>query len=151
MTTSTSTTAAASRKGQARHRDLETMLRDREREMQDTLRRRARPALAAGRGDGLDEPELIEADVQAHIEVALIQIKGETLARVRQALARLDQGEYGYCTECDGEISAQRLRALPFAVRCTACEELHERGAAQERRSASATVFHSVFSDQMTS
>ena len=151
MTTGTRTTAAGSRKRQARHHDLQTMLLDREREMQDALRRRVRPALAAGRGDGLDESELIEADVQEHIEVALIQIKGETLARVRQALARLDQGEYGYCAECDGEISEQRLRALSFAVRCTACEELHERGAAQARRFASATVFHSVFPDQMTS
>lgn len=151
MTTRTSTTAAASRKGQARHRDLETRLRDREREMQDTLRRRTRPALAAGRGDGLDESERIEADVQEHIEVALIQIKGETLTRVRQALARLDQGEYGYCTECDGEISSQRLRALPFAVRCTDCESLHERGAAEERRRTSAPVFRSVFTDQLGS
>ncbi len=148
MTTRTRTTAAASRKGQARSRDLETMLRDREREIQDALRRRVRPALAAGRGDGLDEPEHIEADVQEHIEVALIQIKGETLERVRQALARLDQGEYGYCTECGGEISAQRLRALPFAVRCTACEDLRERSAAQERRFASASAFQSSFADQ---
>lgn len=151
MTTRTSTTAAASRKRQARHRELETMLRNREREMQDTLRRRVRPALAVGRGDGLDDPELVEAGVQEHIEVALIQMKGETLARVRQALARLDQGEYGYCTECGGEISSQRLRALPFAVRCTACESMHERDAAEERRLASAPAFRSVFTDQLGS
>lgn len=151
MTTRVRTTDAASRKGQARHQDLQTMLLVRERELQDALRRRVRPALAAGRGDGLDESELIEADIQEHIEVALIQIKGETLARVRQALTRLDQGEYGYCAECAGEISEQRLRALPFAVRCTACEALHERSVAQERRSTSVTVFHSVFPDQMTS
>jgi DnaK suppressor protein len=127
---------------------MQTMLRDREREVQNELLRRVRPVLAVGRGDGLDEPEHTEADVQEHIEVALIQMKGETLARVRQALVRLDEGEYGYCAECAGEISEQRLRALPFAVRCTACEELHERGAARERRLASAPVFRSAFGDQ---
>ncbi len=148
MTTRTGTTAAASRRSEVRHRDLQTMLGDREREMQHALRRRVRPLLAAGRGDGLDEPELIEADVQEHIEVALIQIKGETLERVREALTRLDRGEYGYCVECAGEISEQRLRALPFAVRCTACEALHERDAAEERRFASATMFRSVFGNQ---
>jgi DnaK suppressor protein len=127
------------------------MLRDRERQMQDTLRRRFRPALAAGRGDGLDDPELIEADIQEHVEVALIQIKAEMLVRVRQALARLDQGQYGYCAECAGEISEQRLLALPFAVRCTACEGLHERNAAEARRVTSAPVFRSVFADQFGS
>jgi DnaK suppressor protein len=127
------------------------MLRDREREMQGALRRRVRPVLAAGRGDGLDETEIVEADVQEHIEVALIQMKGEALARVREALVRLDAGEYGYCAECAGEISEQRLRALPFAVRCTACEALHERGAARERGLASRPVFQSVFVDQFGS
>jgi DnaK suppressor protein len=127
------------------------MLRDREREMRDALRRRVRPALVAGRAGGLDDPELVEAGVQEHIEVALIQIKGVTLARVRQALSRVEQGEYGYCAECAGEISARRLRALPFAVRCTSCESLHERGAAQERRFASAMAFESMFADQFGS
>ena len=74
-----------------------------------------------------------------------------TLARVRQALSRVEQGEYGYCAECAGEISARRLRALPFAVRCTSCESLHERGAAQERRFASAMAFESMFADQFGS
>jgi DnaK suppressor protein len=151
MTSRPRTTAVASRKAKARHRDLQKMLRDREREMQNALGRRVRPVLADGRGGGLDEPELVEADIQEHIEVALIQLKGETLERVREALVRLDEGEYGYCAECAGEISEQRLRALPFAVRCTACEELHERGAAEQRRLASATVCRSVFADQFGS
>lgn len=151
MTPTPRATAAASRGSRARHRDLQTMLRERERELQNALRRRVRPALAAWRDDGLDEPELSEADVQEHIEVSLIQIKAETLERVREALGRLDRGEYGYCAECAGEISAQRLRALPFAVRCTACESLHERDAAEVRRFASVTVLRSVFGDQFGS
>ena len=143
--------ATDSRKGEARHRGLQTMLRDRELEMQSALRRRVRPVLAIGRGDGLDETELIEADVQGHIEVALIQMKGEMLLRTREALARLDEGDYGYCAECAGEIAEQRLRALPFAVRCTSCEALHERSTARERRFASAPAFQSVFADQFGS
>jgi len=82
-------------------------------------------------GRWLDETELAEADIQEHIEVALIQMKGETLRRVQDALVRLDAGEYGFCVECGGEISKQRLQALPFAVRCMACEEPHEQQAAR--------------------
>lgn len=53
-------------------------------------------------------------------------MKAETIARVGEALARLDTGEHGYCFECGGEISEKRLRALPFAVRGTVCEERRE-------------------------
>jgi len=35
-------------------------------------------------------------------------------------------------TRVSFEIAAQRLRALPFAVRCRACEESHEQQAARE-------------------
>jgi DnaK suppressor protein len=72
-------------------------------------------------------------------------MKGETLQRVREALVRLDAGEYGDCAECGGEIAEQRLRALPFAVRCRACEESHEQHAARERRLASPQGFSLIF------
>jgi DnaK suppressor protein len=42
-------------------------------------------------------------------------MRADTLARVDEALVRLDAGKYGSCVECDGEISERRLRALPFA------------------------------------
>ena len=45
------------------------------------------------------------------IEFALIQMKAETLQKIEAALLRLDEGEYGYCSECGDEISQQRLRA----------------------------------------
>jgi RNA polymerase-binding transcription factor DksA len=67
----------------------------------------------------------------------------ETLLRIDEALVRLDAGEYGSCFECAGEISERRLRALPFAVRCRACEERreeehgHARQLAQRRDSLS--------------
>jgi RNA polymerase-binding transcription factor DksA len=49
-------------------------------------------------------------------------------------LVRLDAGKYGVCFECEDEISERRLRALPFAVRCQACEERREQeqGAARQ-------------------
>ena len=62
-----------------------------------------------------------------------------------QALVRLDAGKYGSCFECDEEISEQRLRALPFAVRCQSCEKRREqeRGAARriEQRGGSLSLF----------
>ena len=44
-------------------------------------------------------------------------------SRIRAALARLDEGEFGYCTECGEEIAPKRLAldpAIPTCVNCAA-------------------------------
>ncbi|MCL4847003.1 MAG: TraR/DksA C4-type zinc finger protein [Acidobacteria bacterium] len=80
-----------------------------------------------------DVGETSEADIQDDIEFALIQMKAETLTKIDEALARLEEGAYGNCFECGEEISQQRLRALPFAVRCRDCEEARENAQLRER------------------
>jgi DnaK suppressor protein len=47
----------------------------------------------------------------------------ETASLVSEALRRLDDGSYGTCVECDEEISAKRLAAIPWAKYCIACQE----------------------------
>jgi DnaK suppressor protein len=135
MKTPSNRTVGTSRARQARHRVLQAMLLDRQRELQRVLQRRVRQAPAGHPAGAVDDTEQAEADVQEDIEVALIQMKGEALQRVRDALVRLEAGNYGDCVDCHGEIAAGRLRAVPFAVRCAACEEARERVIAGERRS----------------
>jgi DnaK suppressor protein len=92
---------------------------------------------ASGEGQGvLDAAETSEADIQDDIEFALIQMKAETLAKISEALSRLEEGTFGYCFECGEEISERRLRALPFAVRCKDCEEAREVAEQRERQTA---------------
>ncbi|MFN8157225.1 MAG: TraR/DksA C4-type zinc finger protein [Candidatus Nanopelagicales bacterium] len=43
------------------------------------------------------------------------------LAEVERALAKLDEGTYGTCDVCGGEIPPGRLEVHPWAVRCVAC------------------------------
>ena len=43
------------------------------------------------------------------------------------ALARMDEGSYGTCIDCGGEIEVERLRAAPAALRCIRCQRLHEK------------------------
>jgi DnaK suppressor protein len=81
----------------------------------------------------LDQGESSEVDTQGDIEFALIQMKAETLNKIDVALQRLDEGTYGVCFECGDEIAHQRLRALPFAVRCKDCEEARETAEQRER------------------
>ena len=45
----------------------------------------------------------------------------EDIARIRQAIARLDAGTYGLCVACGDAIPAARLEAVPTATRCINC------------------------------
>lgn len=43
------------------------------------------------------------------------------IARLRAALLRVDDEEFGYCAECGDEIPERRLEVDPTATRCVAC------------------------------
>jgi DnaK suppressor protein len=125
-----------------RKADLTHMLTERRREMQDEVQRRIRDGRSDGTKEVRDDLEHSDADSQGDIELSLLQMRAETLTRIGEALLRLDAGKYGSCFECTKEISEKRLRALPFAVRCQACEERREtegqaRQVAQRRNGAS--------------
>ncbi|MDG4648034.1 TraR/DksA C4-type zinc finger protein [Roseibacterium sp. SDUM158017] len=47
---------------------------------------------------------------------------GQTeIVRIRAALKRLDEGEYGYCVKCGNEITEARLDVIPWTPFCRAC------------------------------
>lgn len=104
------------------------MLEARRSEVLNELQRRMRAALRDSvPREVLDEGELSDAEIQDDISVSLLQMKSETLTLINGALRRLDAGIYGVCVDCGDEIAEVRLRALPFALRCRDCEEVHER------------------------
>lgn len=43
------------------------------------------------------------------------------VAQIKQALARIEAGEYGICVDCGEPIRKERLEALPFTVKCIKC------------------------------
>ena len=121
-----------------RYEELRQILEERRREILNEVQvkmRDVRAEGALGEAQGvLDAAETSEADIQDDIEFALIQMKSETLHKIEEALARLDEGTFGYCFECGDEISERRLRALPFAVRCKDCEEAREIAEQRQRQ-----------------
>ena len=120
-----------------RYAELKHILEERRREILNEVQEKMRDVRAVGAsGEGagvLDAAESSEADIQDDIELALIQMKTETLHKIEEALSRLDEKTYGNCFECGDEISERRLRALPFAVRCKDCEEARENAELRER------------------
>ena len=135
----------------ARYGELKKMLDERKREILSEVQekiRDVRSESSTGKmSEVLDSGESSEADIQEDIEFALIQMKAETLSKINEALARLEEGAYGYCFECGEEIAERRLRALPFAVRCKDCEEARETAAKRERMLAQRQQSSSMFFD----
>jgi DnaK suppressor protein len=130
-------TATKTKGTSSRYADLKKILEGRRNEILSEVQGRIRGVRAEGSQSKLNEVfdagESSDADIQEDIEFALIQMKAETLTKINEALARLEEGHYGNCFECGEEISEARLRALPFAVRCKDCEEAREIAAERER------------------
>jgi RNA polymerase-binding protein DksA len=82
--------------------------------------------------DGLHS-EVIDAPDEALLDVDLVittRLAGgatAALEAIDAAIARVDEGSYGHCTECGGGVGAERLLALPTAARCLDCQAAAER------------------------
>ena len=50
------------------------------------------------------------------------------LQLVTEALNRIEEGSYGECVHCGGEMQTKRLEAVPWARHCIQCQEKQEQG-----------------------
>jgi DnaK suppressor protein len=48
------------------------------------------------------------------------------IKKIDETIARIDQGEYGYCDSCGVEIGLKRLEVRPTATLCIDCKTLDE-------------------------
>jgi len=101
---------------------LKGMLEARRREIHEKLRS-LREQIPVDSPDVKDAEEQSVDDFVQEVDLALMQMKSETLKKIDQAISRLEEGTYGRCQECDAEIPPARLRALPFAALCRDCQE----------------------------
>jgi DnaK suppressor protein len=60
------------------------------------------------------------------------------LIHVEAAIKRLQQGTYGQCSDCEEDISPDRLEANPVAARCIDCQEKRENK--QDQRDSSPSL-----------
>jgi DnaK suppressor protein len=96
--------------------------------------------------DGLPSPTSGVLDFEEHaldgeeqgVGLTVLELTSRTVQGIETALQRLKAGEFGRCSECRCRISDARLRALPFAGRCVACQERRDMAAGWRERIASA-------------
>jgi len=57
---------------------------------------------------------------------ALGEATRQELTQINRALASIENGEYGYCSECGREIRVERLEVLPYSTKCLNCASRSE-------------------------
>jgi DnaK suppressor protein len=73
-----------------------------------------------------DEGEAAAHALTAEVESDAMDRRVRMVKQVNLALRRLAEGAYGFCADCGKEIGVERLRSLPFALRCRDCQEAWE-------------------------
>ncbi len=79
---------------------------------------------------GLSQPDLNDQaamEAEAAIELRHGDRKRKLIAKIDDALEKIDTGEYGYCDETGDPIGLERLKARPIANLCIEAQERHEK------------------------
>jgi DnaK suppressor protein len=74
-----------------------------------------------------DELDRIQQAQERDFAMGAIDRDSLRLREVRAALERIDNGSFGICLNCEEEIAAKRLAAVPWAALCIVCQEVAER------------------------
>lgn len=106
--------------------DLKKKLTDLEHDLQSNLEEQHREYRADTATDRAELNEEAQVRTDSNTRGSLIFHDEERLVRIRSALTRMEEGIYGRCVSCGGEINEERLQAKPEAAFCIACERRRE-------------------------
>jgi DnaK suppressor protein len=110
-------------------------------------------ALKTGADKSTDEPSgdiYDQASNERDRELLLLlgDREREKIRNIDEALARLEEGEYGICEDCEEEIPLGRLKAMPFARLCVKCKADLEKLQAQTKRFEEDRVYREIASSE---
>ena len=80
--------------------------------------------------ESLSEPDIADRaslETDRSLELRTRDRERKLIARIDDALQRIDEGTYGYCEETSEPISLRRLEARPIATLSIEAQERHER------------------------
>lgn len=79
-----------------------------------------------------DPVDLAVRNYSKNVMLAVSENESKQLTLIDEALARVEEKEYGTCQNCEKDINAKRLAAIPWARYCLDCQELLEQGLLDE-------------------
>jgi len=70
-----------------------------------------------------DELDRIQHGQERDLAMGALDRDSKLLREVRSALSRIQAGTYGICSDCQEDISARRLTAVPWTASCIVCQQ----------------------------
>ena len=121
-----------------RPNDEEPFMNERQREYfrrklmswKSEILREAQETLVALQTESENHPDLADrasSETDRAIELRARDRQRKLIAKIDSAIARIDDGTYGYCEETGEPISLRRLEARPIATMSIEAQERHER------------------------
>ena len=111
--------------------DLEQMRKDLESKRRELLENVVRARAMGAAETDVAAPDIADratSAFQREFSFFLSENENTMLRLIDEALARIGTGKYGLCVHCGEAIEIPRLRAIPWARHCIACQELQDRG-----------------------
>ena len=106
--------------------------------MRAQLVRHGRQEISEGRDqqkdEGMDTYDLASEARDREISNILTDRDRDKVQAIDEALSRVEDGSYGMCEACEGDIAEARLEALPFTRLCVQCQGEREKEAKMNRR-----------------
>jgi DnaK suppressor protein len=96
----------------------------------EEILREARETLLHLQNENENHPDLADrasSETDRSIELRARDRQRKLIAKIDAALARIEDGTYGYCEETGEPISLRRLEARPIATLSIDAQERHER------------------------
>ncbi len=118
--------------------DQEPFMNERQREYfrrklaswKNEILREAQETLVALQTESENHPDLADrasSETDRAIELRARDRQRKLIAKIDAAIARIDEGTYGFCEETGEPISLKRLEARPIATLSLEAQERHER------------------------
>src|SRR5215510_11619808 len=124
--------------GSYRPSDKEPFMNDRQREYfrkklldwKEEILKEAKETLQHLQDENQNHPDLADrasSETDRAIELRARDRQRKLISKIEEALARIDDGTYGYCEETGEPIALKRLEARPIATLTIEAQERHER------------------------
>jgi DnaK suppressor protein len=118
--------------------DVEPFMNERQREYfrrkltawREAILAESRDTLNALQLESENHPDIADrasSETDRAIELRARDRQRKLISKIEAALARIDDGSYGYCVETGEPISLRRLDARPIATLSVEAQERHER------------------------
>ena len=118
--------------------DKEPFMNDRQRDYfrarllgwKEEILKEAKETLVHLQEENQNHPDLADrasSETDRAIELRARDRQRKLIAKIDEALGRIDEGSYGYCEETGEPIALRRLEARPIATLSVEAQERHER------------------------